>query len=158
MTLSPKVHDFLRESNVPYWVFPHPAALKVREGAGATLGAETNWAKTIICIADGQPIQALVPADMEIDLERVAALAGATTVRLARQEELEWLFPDCEIGATPPLGPLYGQAVLVDEILAYEEEIVFNGGTHCDAICMRFEDFASLVNPIIGPIARFAIH
>ena len=54
----------------------------------------------------------------------------------------------------PPFGPLYRQRVFVDEALTRETEIVFNrGGTHADAICMRYDDFASLARPIVG---RFA--
>ena len=67
---------------------------------------------------------------------------------------LGWLLPECERGAMPTLGPLFHQRVFVDRLLAEEEEIVFNGGTHADAVVMRYDDFASLTEPRIG---RFAI-
>jgi Ala-tRNA(Pro) deacylase len=54
----------------------------------------------------------------------------------------------------PPLGPLYTQAVFVDRTLAAETQIVFNAGTHGDAVAMRYEDFAKIVQPIVGWFAR----
>ena len=65
-------------------------------------------------------------------------------MRLAREDELPWLFPECEPGAMPPFGPLFRQRVYVDRLLAEEDEIAFNGGTHSDAVIMRYEDFAGL--------------
>jgi Ala-tRNA(Pro) deacylase len=54
----------------------------------------------------------------------------------------------------PPFGPLYGQTVFVDAVLALEPEIVFNAGTHRDAIAMRWNDFVKMVNPVIGKFAE----
>jgi Ala-tRNA(Pro) deacylase len=50
----------------------------------------------------------------------------------------------------PPLGPLYRQNVFVEEALTDEERIVFNAGTHGDAVVMRYADFAALTRPVIG--------
>jgi len=63
------------------------------------------------------------------------------------------LFPDCELGAMPPFGSLYNLRVFVDESLAADEEIVFNAGTHRDAIRMRFADFARLAKPTMTSLA-----
>jgi Ala-tRNA(Pro) deacylase len=54
----------------------------------------------------------------------------------------------------PPLGPLYGQTVFVDAELALEPEIVFSGGTHREAIAIRWNDFVKMVNPIVGRLAE----
>jgi Ala-tRNA(Pro) deacylase len=107
----------------------------------------------VICFADGEPIQAVVPADCDVDFERLARLMDATHIRMASEDELEWLFPDCERGAMPPLGPLYRQLVFVDERLTNDDEIAFNAGTHANAIAMRYADFALITHPIVG---RFA--
>ena len=144
------VQEFLRRANVPYTVFPHPPAFTAQEEAAVTHVPGRDWAKTVICFADGQPIQAVVPADLAVDLDALAGLAGASTIRLAREDELDWLFPDCERGAMPPLGPLYRQSVFVEEALADEDRIVFNAGTHGDAVVMRYEDFVALTHPVVG--------
>jgi Ala-tRNA(Pro) deacylase len=157
MAVSASVQEFLRRANIRYAVFAHVPAFTARDEAAAMAVPEPDWAKTVICFADGEPIQAVVPADLEVDLERLRKLAGAESLRLAHEDELQWLFPDCELGAMPPFGPLYRQQVFVDKALAYEDEVVFNAGTHRDAICMRFEDFVAITRPVVGQIARIAV-
>jgi Ala-tRNA(Pro) deacylase len=107
----------------------------------------------VVCFIDGQPIEAVVPAPWFVNLEQLLELTGGKTIRLADEDELQKLFPDCEVGTMPPFGPLYGQTVYVDAVLALEPQIVFNAGTHRDAIAMRWSDFVKMVNPIVG---RFA--
>lgn len=154
MAVTASVQEFLRQANVAYRVVPHVPAYTAQEEAAVTHVPGRNWAKAVICFADGQPVQAVVPADLVVNLERLMRLSGALEIRLAREDELEWLFPDCERGAMPPLGPLYRQRVFVDEALAVEPEIVFNAGTHADAVCMRYEDFAALAQPTVGRFAE----
>ncbi len=153
MAVTVSVQEFLRRSNVPYSVFRHVPAYSAQRDAEVARIPGRDWAKAVICFADGEPVQAVVPADRYVDLEKLGVLAGARTVRLAGEHELGWLFPDCERGAMPPLGPLYRQRVFVDASLAGELAIAFNAGTHTDAIAMRFDDFASIAFPIVGPIA-----
>ena len=153
MAITATVQEFLRRGSVAYAVFPHIPAFTAQEEAAVTHIAGRDWAKTVICFADGEPIQAVVAADRDVNLDALQDLARAATIRLATESELDWLFPDCERGAMPPFGPLYRQRVFVDEALTREAEIVFNGGTHADAISMRYDDFAALARPIVG---RFA--
>jgi Ala-tRNA(Pro) deacylase len=75
-------------------------------------------------------------------------------VWLATEEEIKYLFPDCEVGAMPPFGNLYGLPVYVDQSLTEDEEIVFQAGTHSEAIRMRYWDFAALVFPVITEFHR----
>ncbi len=154
MAVAASVQEFLRRANIGYTVMPHMPAYTAQEEAAVTHVSGRDWAKAVICFADGEPIQAVVPADHVVNLDRLAALAGAGTIRLAREDELEWLFPDCERGAMPPLGPLYRQSVFVDEALADEERIVFNAGTHTDAVVMRYDDFVAITRPIVGRFAN----
>lgn len=153
MAITPSVQEFLRRSNVAYSVFHHMPAYSAQQEAAITHVPGRDWAKAVVCFADGEPIQAVVAADREVDLERLAALARAGEIRLADDSELDWLFPECEHGAMPPFGPLYKQRVFVDESLAAEERIVFNGGTHSDAIVMRFNDFTLIAKPVVGAFA-----
>jgi Ala-tRNA(Pro) deacylase len=154
VALTPSVQEYLRRSQIAYSVFHHVPAFSAQEEAAITHVPGRDWAKAVVCFADGEPIQAVVPADREVDLERLAELARAASIRVAFEAELDWLFPDCEHGAMPPFGPLYKQRVFVDDSLAKEENIVFNGGTHADAIVMRFEDFTLVAKPIVGSFAE----
>jgi Ala-tRNA(Pro) deacylase len=154
VAVTQSVQEFLRQANVPYTVFQHPLAYTAQEEAAVTHVPGRDWAKTVVCFADGEPILAVVPADRAVDLDDLALLTNARAVRLAREDELECLYPDCERGGMPPLGPLYRQRVFVDQALAAEEQIVFNGGTHTDAVCMRFADFYAVARPVVGRFAE----
>jgi Ala-tRNA(Pro) deacylase len=154
MPVAQSVQEFLRRADVAYSVFPHVRGYTATEDAAIMQIPPRNWAKVVVCFADGEPIQAVVPADFEVDLRRLSVVAGAADLRLAKEDELEWLFPDCEPGAMAPLGPLYRQSMFVDESLTADREVVFNGGSHGDAICMRFEDFETVTHPVIAKFAR----
>ena len=148
------IHTFLGGARVPYSVIPHRAAPTAQEEAAVTHVTGRAWAKVVVCIADGKPIQAVLPAPLVVNLERLQAVADVESIRFAREDELWTMFLDCEPGAAPPLGPLYGQRVFVDVALAARPEIVFNAGTHSDAIRMQYADFAAAVRPVVGRFAE----
>jgi Ala-tRNA(Pro) deacylase len=150
MPIPASIERFLTEHGVSYQVVTHRTAYTAQEEAAVAHVPGRQWAKTVVCFADDEPILAVLPAIYQVDTERLQRLAGATRVRLATEAELAPLYPDCEPGAMPPLGRLYRQRVFVDRALASDPEIVFNAGTHTDAIRMRYEDFAKLADPIVG--------
>jgi Ala-tRNA(Pro) deacylase len=148
------VHTFLHQAHVPYMVVPHRAAFTAQEEAAATHVPGRDWAKVVVCFVDGKPIEAVLPAPTIVNLDKLLDLAGGKEIRLAHERELPVLFPECETGAMPPLGPIYAQSVFVDVALASEPQIVFDGGTHTEAIAMRWPDFARSVRPIVGSFAE----
>ncbi len=147
------IHEFLHDARVPYAVVPHLPAYSAQAEAAVTHIPGRDWAKTVVCFIDDRPAQAVLPATMTVDLEQLRRLARGEIIRLAHESELRHLFPDCEEGAMPPFGPLYGQETYVDVNLAGEDEIVFAAGSHAEAIQMRWPDFVASVRPIVG---RFA--
>jgi Ala-tRNA(Pro) deacylase len=157
MTGMSVIHDFLREAHVSYTVLPHRPAYTAQEEAAAIHVPGRDWAKVVVCFVDGEPIEAVLPAPLTVNLDRLLDLAGGSEIQLAREDELPRLFPDCEPGAVPPFGPIYGQSVFVDVALAAEPEIVFNAGTHTEAIRMRWGDFAASIRPIVGRFAEPAL-
>ena len=54
----------------------------------------------------------------------------------------------------PPFGPVYGHTVFVDQSLVGEPEMVFNAGTHTDAIQMHYGDFVEIAYPTVATFAR----
>src|SRR5579871_2833254 len=123
MSGSAAIHEFLREAHVTYTVVPHPPAFTAQEEAAATHVPGRDWAKVVICFVDGVPIEAVLPATMTVNLERLLSLTGGGEIRLAEETELRQLFPQCEPGAMPPFGPLYRQSVFADVSLAVEPEV-----------------------------------
>ena len=154
MSATSTIHEFLREAHVPYTVIPHRPAFTAQDEAAATHVAGRMWAKVVVCFVDDEPVEAVVAAPAVADLGRLLELTGGRDIRVAEEAELQQLFPGCESGAMPPLGPLYAQNVFVDVALAGEPEIVFSAGTHMDAIAIRWCDFARTVRPIVGRFAE----
>ena len=110
-------------------------------------------AKTVVVRAGKETALAVLPASCHVNLTRLGKMVGAEP-RLASEAEFIDKFPDCELGAMPPFGNLYSLPVYVDERLAADEEIVFNAGTHHDAIRMRYGDFARLTHATVGEFAE----
>jgi Ala-tRNA(Pro) deacylase len=104
-------------------------------------------AKVVILMADGRPIELILPASRQVDLDWVRSLLGAREVRLASEDELTGLFADCEPGALPPLRHGANMDVLMDGFLRVAGDILLPGATHRDAYRMRFDDWFALVNP-----------
>lgn len=148
------IHEFLREAHVPYAVVPHRPAFTAQEEAAAAHVPGRDWAKAVVCVVDGRALQAVLPAPLVVDLQRLLELAGGSQIRVATEDELPELFPGCEPGAIPPFGPLYGQPIFVDVRLASEPEIVFNAGSYTEAIAMRWADFARSLRPVVGNFAH----
>jgi Ala-tRNA(Pro) deacylase len=153
-TVPRPIEHYLREHRVSYAVIHHPRAYAaVREAAAAHVPGR-EWAKAVVFIADRQATLAVVPADHVIDSTRLQDLVGAAEMRLATEAELGLLYHGCELGAVPPIGPLYGQRVFVDTSVTANDEIAFSAGSHRSAIRMRYREFESLVHPTIGRFAR----
>lgn len=150
MPVRPAVRDLLEHDHVPYTTLAHRPAFTAREEAAVAHVSGRDWAKTVVCIADDEPILAVLPAPLIVNLKKLRTLAGARRIRLASEPEMARLYPDCEVGATPPLGPLYKQRVFVDQRLAGESEIVFSAGTHTDAVRMPYAAFAAIAHPVVG--------
>ena len=146
------ISRYLDRNGVKFSVVQHPIAYTAQEEAAATHVPGREWAKAVVCMVDDVPTLAVLPADHLVDLERFREACGAKSVRLANEAELRPLYSDCELGAMPPLGPLYKQPVMVDRSLTADPEIVFNAGSHRDAIRMRYRDFEDLVKPTVADV------
>ncbi len=151
-----RLEAYLRAHHVPYLWQHHPQAFTAQQVAEAEQISSKLVAKVVVVFAGGEPLMLVLPANRRVDLEEVAAVVERRPVRLAEEHELKRLFPDCELGAMPPFGNLYGLPVLVDGALARDEEIVFQAGTHMDTLRLRYDDFARLVVPTIAYFTRRA--
>ena len=153
MSISIRLKNFLGENQIPYSVLTHTTAYTA-QGAAATMQISgKELAKTVVLRTGEEMILAVLPAPDHVRLDKLAAELGRS-VRLATEQEFSSLFPDCELGAMPPFGSLYNLPVYVDESLAVDETIVFNAGTHHDAIRIRYDDFVRLAKPKVCSFAQ----
>ena len=155
-----KLREFLDSNNIKYLVISHSLAYTAQGIAALTHIPGKELAKTVMVIIDGRLAMAVVPASFRVDLFKLKKYLSAETVELADEEQFRGQFPDCETGAMPPFGNLYGMAVFVDQRLTQDKEIAFNAGSHRELLRMSFEDFRRLVTPVLLPLAagKFAAH
>ena len=153
MYLLTRLKQYLDRENVPYQHDVHRTAYTAQEVAAEEHVPGKLVAKTVVVKADAQFAMAVLPASLRLDTAALKTALGAKEVRLATEFEFTGLFPDCDVGAMPPFGNLYGLSVYVDESLTEDPEIVFNAGTHQDTIRMTYSDFARLVRPQVFAFA-----
>ena len=145
--------DYLDLHNVAYVVISHSPAYTAQGAAGLAHIPGRELAKTVIVRLDGRLAMAVIPAKFHVDLELLRKTAKAQSVALALEDEFKDRFPECETGAMPPFGNLFGLDVFADDSLERDKEIAFNAGTHRELIRMSWENFKMLANP---KVMRFA--
>ncbi len=150
MLILKRLQELLDRYQVQYQLFSHQEAYTAPELAHVLHVSGKMLAKVVIVKADDRFVMAVLPSNWNIDFMRFQVVLGAGTIRLASEEELKDLFPDCQLGTMPPFGNLYGLEVYVDESLTEDQEIIFQGGTHFGAVKLRYHDFASLVRPRVA--------
>jgi len=154
MPLVERLRSFLDAHHAEYVVSVHPKALTAREVASAEHLPAREVAKTVVVFGDAEYHMVVIPANKLVDFQELRPSLGLSGVRLATEDELRAIFPDCELGAMPPFGGLYGVAVYLDASLAGEPEISFNAGTHRDMIHMRTAEFRRVAKPGIVSLVR----
>lgn len=146
--VSEQIKSYLEKRGVPFRAVPHPYGITAQETAERAHVSGKKFGKTVVLRRDGEYVMALLPADEWVDLVALRELLGPG-IDLADEEDFPRLFPDCESGAMPPLGGLYGLPVVADSCLAKQDTITVNGGTHTDVIELRWEDFVEAEHPRI---------
>ena len=140
--------DFLDKNHVKYLSIKHSPAFTTQEVAELSHIHGKQMAKVVMLKIDGRMDMAVTGADHRLDLTALAEKIPCTNeILLADEKEFKNRFPDCEVGAMPPFGNLYGMDVYVNSSLAENSEIVFNAGSHTEVIRMSFADFLRLVKP-----------
>jgi len=141
---------YLEHEAVPYEVLTHREAYRASELAQVLHVPGKELAKVVILKVGERFVMTVLPANWKVDCRRIGEIIHVYPVRLATEEECQRLFPDCELGAIPPFGNLYGLEVYVDRAFTADEEIVFPAGTRYQAVKLRYQDFARLVGPSVA--------
>jgi Ala-tRNA(Pro) deacylase len=152
MEIPKQLIDCLDGSKVSYEVLHHPEAVTAQRTAQAEHVKGRHHAKVVMVKSGDQHLMMVLPADHQIDLEKVEKAVGKA-VSLDKEHDFKSLFPDCAIGGMPPFGNLYGLATYLDQSLAEQDYIVFEAGTHTDAIKMSYRDYEKIVKPRVNDLA-----
>lgn len=154
MPILKKLKAVLDEAKVSYEVYTHPLAYTAQEIAEKQHVSGKELAKVVMIEADDKLIMGVLPGSLKVHVNTTRLNLGASTVRLATEEEFTARFPECEIGAMPPFGNLFGLKVVVDPALEKDEYIYFNAGNHTQTVRMKYKDFAALVKPQVVQLSK----
>ena len=152
MKIPKQLIDCLNDNKVTYEVLQHPEAVSAQRIAQAEHVKARHHAKVVMVKSGDEHFMMVLPADHQIDLEKVAKVVGKN-VSLDTEQGFKSLFPDCATGAMPPFGNLYGLPTYVDKHLAQQDYIVFEAGTHTDAIKVNYRDYEKIVKPLVEDLA-----
>jgi Ala-tRNA(Pro) deacylase len=144
------IRKMLQQRGIAFEELHHPLVFTAQEVAQCEHVSGHRVAKVVVVIADGLPVELILPATRHVDLERVRAILGVRRIRLATEQEMEMDFNDCEVGAIPALRHWKDVQVLMDRSLAVEGDIIFQAGTHEDAVRLNFRDWYEMVKPQVA--------
>ena len=144
-----QLKEFLENQGVDYTSIEHPPAFTAQELAHHCKIKGDQVVKTVIIELDGRMTMLVLPASWRIRWDRLAGVLGTDFVGLADEAEFQDCFPNCEVGAMPPFGFLYGMHVYCCETLTREPELAFAAGSHSESISIRTADFLRLVKPVL---------
>lgn len=152
MSCAQRLRELLDSQAIKYVLITHSQAFTAQEVAASMHVPGRELAKPVIVRTRNRLAMVVVRAQDHVDLGRVS-LALGSPAQLAPESDLSVSFPDCELGAMPPFGTLYGMPTLVDREVAKSPELVFNAGTHTSAIRMMYADYTRLVQPRVLEVA-----
>ncbi len=153
MTCRERLEQLFRERGMKYKLTTHPEVYTAQEVAAVEHVSGYAMAKTVAVSADGKLVLVVLPAPHRVDIGKIKRALGAKEVRLAKEEEFGGVFTDCEVGAMPPFGSLYGVPVHVDRTLTTDPQIIFRAGTHRETVTVAYADFERLERPQVGDYA-----
>lgn len=160
MPILRRLKGLLDDAKIPYEVHNHALAYTAQEIAARQHVSGNELAKVVMIEADEQLVMAVVRGNDKVNLHIVEDSLAARNARLATEDEFIARFPECEIGAMPPFGNLFGLKVYVDPALTKDEYIYFNAGNHVQTVRLKYTDFARLVKPhvvrLVGDRGKFA--
>ncbi len=142
-----QVAQFLDQQQVCFETLTHPPAFSAQQRAKYLHVTGRQVAKCVLLLSPAGAILAILPATHHIDTTRLEQELN-TPVRLATDEEVAHIFSDCEWGAIPPFGTMYGIRTILEDSLNSEDLLVFKANTHVEAVRLRCADFEKLERPL----------
>jgi Ala-tRNA(Pro) deacylase len=144
-----RVTEYLEEQGVKYEIREHRSTFTAQQMAAEEHVPGMTVAKPVVVKADNKYYMCVLPACCKIDFDVLKEQMGVRQIELADEKEMVQIFGDCALGAEPPFGNLYKLDTIMDQSLEDDDEIVFQGGTHEQAIRIAMTDYQKLVRPRI---------
>jgi len=144
VSISPTLRHYLHDAGVDYDLIQHAHSHSTPETARTAHLSRSNLAKAVVVHHIDGFAMSVVPGDRNVNLSALQDILHYR-LRLARESEIESLFPDCEAGAIPPMGFLYGLKTIVDHDLSDVSEVFFEAGDHETVVRVSHPGFEHLM-------------
>jgi Ala-tRNA(Pro) deacylase len=148
------LQSFLDEMGAHYHLLHHQPAYTAQDLAMMEHIPGRQVIKPVVVRADGQFLMCALPACFRVDLNELRRQIDAREVQVADEATLRQLFPECELGAEPPIGRMFGMSTLMDESLVADDRVTFQAGTHSDAVTMSLAEYRRVAQPEMAHFAR----
>lgn len=142
------VEKFLEAHFIKFEEHRHDPKFTTQEVAQAEHITGHRVAKVVVVMSGQQPSLLVLPASYMVDLAKARKATGISDLRFANEYEIEEFFPDCQVGAIPPLPKWKGVKLYMDPSMRHPGNFLFQAANHEQAILMRFSDWYEIVNPI----------
>lgn len=138
--------EYLDSMLVDYSLIPHDESYTAEMTAKSAHIKGQDLSKVIVVGNSDMMCMAVIPANCYLLQGQLASLLKIPNLTIVPEYLFSNKFPECELGAMPPLGNLYNMAVYVAAELTHNKNITFNGGNHKLLINMLTADFLSIAN------------
>jgi Ala-tRNA(Pro) deacylase len=148
------LQSFLDDNRIHYRFCRHEPTYTAQDLAAAEHVSGKRVIKPVVVRADGKLYMCALPACYRVDLGELKDQLMADEVEVVDEHQLRQRFGDCDLGAAPPIGWLYGMTTLLDESLVHGDRVLFQAGTHVDAVEMSLADYRRVTQ---AEMAHFAV-
>ncbi len=125
-----RVQAALHEQGIDVQVVRLSESTRTAPEAAAAVGCEVGAiAKSLLFMADGEPVLVICGGDRKVDAAKVAALVGAESVKMAPVGDVR-RYTGYAIGGVPPLGHAMEIRKLMDERMLRWPMIYAAAGAH----------------------------
>lgn len=145
------VQTYLERNGIAYELHVHPRTYTAQGLAHAEHVSGYQIAKPVVVKSKSGFAMCVLPAPRHLDL-RAAGEVLQEEVRLATEAEMASLFPDCDLGAQPPIGPMFNLKTIMDSGLREDDHLIMQAGTHTEAVRVRRTDWEKLCSPLVANI------
>ncbi len=144
MTTALRVAAYLGNAQVDYETVGHPAEPTSSEIAQSAHIPGNQLVKAVLLKDEKGHLLAVLPSTHHIDFGAIKSLIHRS-LDVASENELKSYFPDCDLGAVPPIGAAYTLDTIADKSLQDEEVLYFEAGDESQLIKVDKATFVTLM-------------
>jgi len=126
---------WLEAEGIEHEVHEHDRSLTALATARAE-GVDPHTFEKVVWVRSAEGGDALIVLDANdhLDLNKARDVLKSGRVKLVSEDEIERLAPDCDPGAMPAVGSLFGLPTYADLHVSDSAEVSFNAGSHTVAV------------------------